>query len=336
MKVKRVSQEHFDGDVYNFHCSPDENYYANGLLIHNCYKGNGGNQDTHNMTLNEFKVLLGKMPKALTQIAFGIMDIGTNPDFFPIMEYTREMGIIPNYTCHGLDVTDEYAKRTAELCGAVAVSLVDKEKSYDAIARFRDNGVKVVNIHYVISKERMANKEAPAVIADASSDPRLRDLHAIVFLSYKPKGRNKGMYTPIDTEDYKQLIEWCNARGVNYGFDSCACPTFYRAIEDHPQRDNVMMFAEPCESGLFSSYINCHGDFFPCSFTEGEGKWVEGISVLHCDDFLQDVWYKDRLKEWRGELIMSSLECNCPDKHLCRSCPSFDITTCKRSANENT
>ena len=27
----------FDGFVYNFHCTPDEVYFANGVLVHNCY-----------------------------------------------------------------------------------------------------------------------------------------------------------------------------------------------------------------------------------------------------------------------------------------------------------
>ena len=101
-----------------------------------CYKSNGGDQPTHNMSFETFKNILDKMPRVLTQIAFGIMNISTNPDFFKMMEYSREKGVIPNYTTHGLDVTDEYVKRTAELCGAVAVSVYNKNASYDAIDKF--------------------------------------------------------------------------------------------------------------------------------------------------------------------------------------------------------
>ena len=46
-----------------------------------CYKCNGEDGDpTHNMTFEEFKIIFDKMPPTLTQIAFGIMDITTNPD----------------------------------------------------------------------------------------------------------------------------------------------------------------------------------------------------------------------------------------------------------------
>jgi len=99
-----------------------------------CYKSNGQpGQPTHNMSLDEFKTILDKMPPTLTQCALGIMDIHTNPDFFEMMKYARSKGVIPNYTTHGLDMTDEDADKTVKLCGAVAVSLVNKKKTYDTI-----------------------------------------------------------------------------------------------------------------------------------------------------------------------------------------------------------
>ena len=57
----------------------------------------------------EFKTIFHKVneKRVLTQIAFGIMNISTNPDFFKMMEYTKERGVIPNFTCHGIDMTKE-------------------------------------------------------------------------------------------------------------------------------------------------------------------------------------------------------------------------------------
>ena len=102
-----------------------------------CYKCNGEDGDpTHNMTFEEFKTIFDKLPPTLTQIAFGIMNITTNPDFFRMMEYAREHGVIPNYTCHGLDTTPKIAKKTVALCGAVAVSLVKKKKTFETIKMF--------------------------------------------------------------------------------------------------------------------------------------------------------------------------------------------------------
>lgn len=104
-----------------------------------CYKKNGPGQQEHNMTIDDFKKVFKKLTstKILTQIAFGICDIDTNPDFFAIMEYARRHGVIPNYTCNGNKVTKIVAEKTASLCGAVAVSVVS-ENSYDAIKQFTD------------------------------------------------------------------------------------------------------------------------------------------------------------------------------------------------------
>lgn len=85
----------------------------------------------------------------LQQIAFGICNIGSNPDFFKMMRYCREFDVIPNYTCHGLDMNEEYAKLSAELCGAVAVSVYNKEKSYNAVKMLSDAGCDLNQIIYI-------------------------------------------------------------------------------------------------------------------------------------------------------------------------------------------
>ncbi len=278
-----------------------------------CYKNNGGDSDVYNMSFDDFKTIFDKMPPVLTQIAFGIMNISTNPDFFKMMEYSREKGIVPNYTCHALDVNDKYARETASLCGAVAVSIVDKEMSYDAVAEFCRNGIQQVNIHFMLSEETY--EKAIQTIDDISSDPRLNKLNAIVFLQYKPKGRNTNLFHSISTyEKYKNLIDYCSKKKINYGFDSCSAPLFFHSIQGTPLENNLSLYAEPCESGIFSSYINCHGEFYVCSFAEGENGWEHGIDVLHCDDFLKDVWYNDRVVSWRDRLLKNDRKC--PIFHL--------------------
>lgn len=280
-----------------------------------CYKDNGEDINTHHMTLDEFKTIFDKMPKTLTQIAFGICDVDSNPDFFAMMEYSKENGVIPNYTCNGLRVTDEIAKRTSELCGAVAVSLVNKEKTYDTIKMFSiDNGMKQCNIHYMLSDETY--DRAFEIVDDIATDPRLEKFNAIVFLQYKPKGKNTSCFNSVlDVEKYVKLIDHCNERKINYGFDSCSAPMFISSLDGNPDKDRLEMMAEPCESGLFSSYINCYGKFYVCSFAEGEDNWVEGLDVLNCDDFLKDVWFQPRLVKWRKRLLDNE-----------RSCPIYNLS----------
>ena len=294
-----------------------------------CYKSNGGDQPTHNMTFDEFKTIFNKMPHykdkngekipLLTQIAFGIMDISTNPDFFRMMEYAKEHGVIPNYTCNGLEVTEEVAKKTAELCGAVAVSLVNKEKTYEAIKKFSiDNNMTQCNMHYMLSLE--SYDRAFDIIDDLSTDPRLKNFNAIVFLQYKAKGRNPdGFNSILDVEKYAKLTNYCEEKKIQYGFDSCSAPIFIDSLEGKKDKSITELFVEPCESGLFSSYINCYGKFFVCSFAEGEDKWKEGLDVLNCNDFMKDIWNHPRLIKWRERLIGNK-----------RSCPIYDLEFVKK------
>ncbi len=279
-----------------------------------CYKDNGADENTHHMTLEEFKTIFNKMPKTLTQIAFGICDISSNPDFFDMMKYARENNVIPNYTCNGLEVTKEVAEKTAKTCGAVAVSLVNKEKTYDAISKFIKAGMTQVNMHYMLSEETYDN--AFDVIGDIAENPKLKGFNAIVFLQYKPKGKNPNAFNSVlDVEKYTKLINYCNEKKIGYGFDSCSAPIFIESIKNDPNSKNLEMLAEPCESGLFSSYINCYGEFYVCSFAEGEDKWVDGIDVLNCDDFIKDVWMNPRLIKWRKRLIKNE-----------RSCPIYELS----------
>lgn len=276
-----------------------------------CYKANGTPiNHTKHMTLDTFKRILEKMPNTLTQIAFGITDVYGNPDFFDMMRYAREQGVVPNYTTHGLDLDQNAINLTTELCGAVAVSVVNKQKTFEAVQALSKR-MKQVNIHFMISEERL--EDAYQLICDMKDDPRLYKMNAVVFLQYKPKGRFTDQFTPITFPHFRELVEYCEAAGVRFGFDSCTAPMYEKIIEGRPEADRLREFVEPCESAIFSSYVNADGDFFPCSFCEGQPGWEEGISVVNCKTF-DDVWSHKRVREWRINLWQN-----------CRACPMYDL-----------
>lgn len=293
-----------------------------------CYKGNGQSSQTNkNMTLETYKTLLSKFisddKSFITQIAFGICDINTNPDFFPIMEYTKKMGIIPNYTCNGNFITNEIAKKTSKLCGAVAVS-VNSTHSYEAISKFISAGMKQVNIHFMLSEETF--DKAFSTLDDIKNNPLLKGLNAIVFLQCKEKGNAKNNFHSIkNVEKYIQLIRRCEGMGINYGMDSCSA-SLYLKVVDGKNKEMV----ECCESTLSSFYINVGGYGFPCSFAEGEKNWEDGIDVINCKSFVDEVWNNDRIKAFRENNINSSKKCNCNMKEYCRSCMLFDVSSCKQ------
>jgi len=294
-----------------------------------CYKENGAVEESHNMTFEQFKNVFHKVAgttlaqddkgvfsyintSPLGQIAFGICDIGSNPEFFDMMAYSKANGVIPNYTCHGLDMNEEYAKKTAELCGAVAVSVYNKEKSYNAIKMLTDAGMKQVNIHFVLAEQTY--DKAFEIMNDIKTDERLKGLKAIVFLSYKAKGAGVGKFNSVTNEQFKSIIDYATENRIGIGFDSCGCHKYLNSIKDDADYEQKAQYAEPCESSCFSSYINCKGEFFACSFCEGEGMWKEGINVLEAKDFMNEVWNADKTKQFRELLLKNG-----------RKCPMFKI-----------
>lgn len=295
-----------------------------------CYKSNGGDKPVDNMSFETFEKMFQKFPKTLTQIAFGIMNIDSNPDFNKMIYYSRKTeGVIPNYTCHGMDTTTEDAKYAKDFCGGIAVSIVDKEESYNSIHKYIQAGLKQVNIHYMISEETY--DRAFTIIDDISNDKRLKGLNAIVFLQYKPKGRGTHHFNSLSSWDkFKKLTDYCDKHQVNYGFDSCSSPMVMKSMENNKNKNNIIQFVEPCESTLFSGYINWKAEFFPCSFVEGAPGWEKGIDILSCDDFINDVWNHKKVSRFRKDVIESSSACHgCEFSKNCRKCIVYkSITSC--------
>jgi MoaA/NifB/PqqE/SkfB family radical SAM enzyme len=153
----------------------------------------------------------------------------------------------------------------------------------------------------------------PEIIDDIKNDPRLSKLNAIVFLALKQKGRGK-TFNPIPFHKFKEMIEYVMESGISYGFDSCSCTNFLKAVQDHPKYEQFKTMSEPCESTAFSSYIDVHGKFAPCSFCEGIVGWEEGLDVVNCKNFLQDIWNHPKTVDFRESLLANG-----------RSCPIYKI-----------
>jgi len=280
-----------------------------------CYKSNP-KRDGYHMNLDTFKVLFSKLPKTICQIAFGITDINKNPDFLAILEHTRENGVIPNFTLSGVGLTDEIAKRCSELCGALAVSVYPhtKDLAYNTVKRFTDLGMEQVNIHLLYHQD---NQDfVYQVLQDTKTDDQLAGLNCIVLLGLKPKGRAEHGFKSMCYNDFAKLVRWCFDENIRIGFDSCSAYKFEKFVKSEmPERKDLLMVSESCESSLFSIYIDVKGNAWPCSFTENE-LGIEPVNVLGCNDFVSDVWHSWPFEEFRMKLIQS-----CEGE--CRKCIAF-------------
>jgi hypothetical protein len=280
-----------------------------------CYKGNFITKEAINMSLDTFKKILDKFPKFgsthfLTQVALGITDVQTNPEFLDILEYTRSIGVIPNFTLSGIDLTDDLADKISRLVGAVAVSAYQSNKNicYDTVRKFLDRGVKQTNIHLLYHRDNLTF--VYEVLNDIMNDKRLAGLNAVVLLGLKPAGRASKMFS-CDQSDFNKVVDFMFSNNIRFGFDSCSAPKFIRYVKksDIESKDELLQVVEPCESGLFSAYINVHGEYTPCSFAEQHKDWIGGISVLKCDSFVKDIWNSERVSKHRKILLDKNREC---------------------------
>ena len=278
-----------------------------------CYKSNVGFKGT-NMSLETFKNIFHKLPKTVGQIAFGCGTLRRHPEMWDIFKYSKDNGVIPNLTING-DVDPEEFDKIAELTGACAVSIYDKELSYNAIKELTDRGMTQVNIHYMISQETYTR--AFEIMDDIKKDSRLKKLNAVVFLSLKELGRSKGKFHNLTQKQFKNITDYALDNNIPFGFDSCSAQLFMKAVENHPNVKQMEQNAEPCESTLYSAYIDVKGDFYPCSFSPGTPGWEEGLSVLSCDNFIDEIWQHEKTKKFR-EGVIKCRDCK-------QSCSIYDI-----------
>jgi len=266
------------------------------------------------MPFETFKCIVDKMPWLL-QVAIGAdSECTSNPDIWKMMAYCREKTIVPNLTV--ANINDETADNLAKYCGAVAISrYANKNLCYDSVKRLTDRGMTQINIHILVSDNTY--DMVMETLQDKLTDKRLEKLNAIVLLNLKQCGRGEA-YNTLSEEKFKGLVDFAFKNNITIGFDSCGCNKFLKVVKDYPNFKQLETVSEPCESTLFSSYVDAKGDFYPCSFCENKSKgdldWNQGLSVVNCVDFINDIWHNPKTKLFRDNLLKNG-----------RNCPMYNV-----------
>ena len=112
---------------------------------------------------------------------------------------------------------------------------------------------------------------------------------------------------------FKKLVDYALDNNQRIGFDSCGCNAFLKAISGRKNYKQLEQMSEPCESGLFSYYIDVNGIGYPCSFCAGETRF-KGINILKARNFLHDVWNHKETQAFREDNL-----------HNCRNCIAFNL-----------
>ena len=247
-----------------------------------CYKNNTDKPAT-NMSLADFKKIVGKFPRNLSQIALGITGVQTNPDFKEMLRWLREdMGIVPNYTLSGADLNDDIFEATLKYCGRVAVSVYETDKNlcYNTIKRFNERSPNFCNMHLILS------------------DYNLKFVNEVLDASVLP--------CTLSFETLDAVIQRCEKIGIGYGFDSCSCGL----VQDYFKskgKEELIKYCEPCESSRQSGYINTFGQYFHCSFCEHVPNF-KSYNFLTDDFDFEKFWVED-CEKYRKLDTMNNCPC---------------------------
>lgn len=280
-----------------------------------CYKNNT-NRAPFNMSFDTFRSIVDSFPKNLSQIAFGITGLKTNPDLEKMFVYCRSTGIIPNVTTVGVDMDEHMKDVLAHYCGAVAVSCYTnaKELCYKTIKELHDYAREKykrdmhINMHIVLSKDNMPHVED--VLKDIA-EKRVDGLKSVVLLRIKPCGRAKNMDCVVTRDMYEKLVTYCMDNNISFGFDSCSATPVMEVLKGLG-KESLCSCCESCESSKLSAYINVKGEYWSCSFAE-RTDFIKPIDVLKYSN-ATDWWNSDEVKKVRF--------CKNP---ACKSCPIFDL-----------
>lgn len=277
-----------------------------------CYKGNTEHGTT--VSLIDFKETIDRLKKLnpiWCQVAYGIGSLKYIPDLDQMLKYTRLSGIIPNITISCLETDTRGIEAIKKECGACAISNYHPALTIETAKFLRENSnLAQVNVHQVLSKETYINAIHLLEIIAELNKVKQNPVTAVVFLWIKPKGRAvSNNYSAVSQVELNYIIDFAMDKGIGIGFDSCSAPMVMR----HPDMINQEVFIEPCESTLFSAYLDVHGDFYPCSFTTGISKH-DAINIRDVVS-ISDIWNSPLYVEFRTRLLKSG-----------RSCPSYRLS----------
>ena len=91
--IKSINKIQYSGNVYNFAVKDNNDYYANNILVHNCYEGctaNGKHGDL-------FKYPFINTLHAYTELALNGNDLD-HPDIEKFLEFLKEKNVFANIT----------------------------------------------------------------------------------------------------------------------------------------------------------------------------------------------------------------------------------------------
>lgn len=275
-----------------------------------CYQ-NGLHTKKPNMTLSDYQMIMDECEGKVFEVALGGRgDSDCHEYFEEILAYTREQGIVPNFTTSGFLMTEEKARICKKYCGAVAVSMYSRlleengkwkeSQTYTqkAIDTLLEADVKT-NIHFVLSNHTI---DEARIRLEQNLFPK--GVNAVIFLLHKPTGLGKEdevlNVTDPKVRAFFELVDK-NTFDFKIGFDSCSIAGIINLCETIDKQS-----IDTCEGSRYSMYIDAQMMAVPCSFDGVNQRFAVQLSSAVS---IQKVWESVEFEKFRTRLRVGCKGC---------------------------
>jgi radical SAM protein with 4Fe4S-binding SPASM domain len=271
------------------------------------------------VTLDERRSLLRELRDlGVFEIALGGGEAGLGEDVLLLAEEARTLGLVPNFTTSGLQLTPAHARRLAGVAGQVNVS-IDGLTSYAAVRGWGNAapalravetlaaaGVRV-GVNTALTKVNVGEIEA---LAQEISRRGAREWQ---WLRWKPAGRARDRYRELALTQAHALSLWPRALALERALPlqirwDCAMVPFLAAHLPDPEPARLLG-VRGCTGGEDLLARSPDGRWLPCSFASG-GSTGE----------VKRAWREDaQLHAWRALAEAPPAPCrSCAWQSLCR------------------
>ena len=271
------------------------------------------------------------------QLAIGGGEPLLHPDLGLILARCHQLGIVPNLTTSGLNMTPDVLKMLAKYCGAVGVSLEGVGDDFDSYRKtgFRrfEATVEKLQAHGIpVVLQVTLNPETLARLPEIADYCLSRDgLYGVIFLAFKPVGRGSVFGETLATLPFlavhNALDTAFNAlsQKTRVGFDCCLTPGVTGV--DAGADSHAAAYLEGCSALRTSIGLSPGLDVMPCTFTA-----QYAVGNLH-DKPLTEIWAGLRARDFRDNMkakAMINTSCSsCPKYGYCLGgCPVMDLVNC--------
>lgn len=255
MKIKKINKEHYVGKVYNIGTVPNHNYFANNMLVHNCYQSS--TKEGKHASFEYLKEVIDSLSNSkCLEIAIGGGEPTTHQDFVKILQYIKSKNILVGFTTKNFDLhKSEEFKEIIFNCNSIAFSCLNKE-DIKLVGQIKNRAEELFDenenydtppaFYVQLILELVNPKNLEEILTES-----WRNQLSTTFLGYKEFGFGK-KYKPNKFYNNHEWIDIIKEHGYGVGVDSIIAKKWKDELIKRGARD----IALTGEEGKFSCYID--------------------------------------------------------------------------------